>query len=184
MNRFQILAAQNEQVFHSDDLARLWGISNKQTLNVTIHRYTNQKLLYKIHRGFYSLRPVNELDPLLLGCKEIHGYVYASTETVLVRAGILLQSMPVITMVSEKSRKFTIAAQAYSSRQLKDEHLFNSAGIQEHGPVKIASVERAVSDLLYFDRHYHFDNHNAINWQQVIALQKEIGYSSTPGRYP
>ena len=56
--RIALLASKNESIFHIKDLANLWAISDANTLRVTLKRYTDQGVLFRIYRGFYSLLPV------------------------------------------------------------------------------------------------------------------------------
>ena len=71
-NRFAILARLEEQIFHIDDLARIWGVSNQATLRVAVKRYVDAGLIYRLYRGLYSLKKLNDLDPRLLGAKAIN----------------------------------------------------------------------------------------------------------------
>ena len=104
--RFSILAKMNEEVFHSSDLANIWQIKEKNTLHTTLKRYCQKELLYRIFKGFYSLKPVDELDPLFLGVKALHEYCYISTETILMKEGLIQQNISGITLVSSKSKRF------------------------------------------------------------------------------
>jgi hypothetical protein len=40
----------------------------------------------------------------------------------------------------------------------------------------VATPERAVADMLYFNPHYHLDNPGAVDFKNVKLLQQEIGY--------
>jgi predicted transcriptional regulator of viral defense system len=179
LNRFQILAQLDEKVFHSDDLASLWKISSPNTLRVTLHRYIAKGLLFPIYRGFYSILPPEKCDPLLLGIKAMHQYAYISTETVLADAGIILQINSKITLISGQSRRFSIRQHDYQSRKLKDSILFNPVGVKTNLPYNIASVPRAVADLLYYNPLFHFDHEKAIDWGEVHHIQNLAGYPPT-----
>lgn len=170
-------------IFHTDDLANLWQINNVNTLYTTLKRYAQAGLLFRIYRGFYSLKPVSRLDPLLLGVKSLHEFSYVSAETVLERAGIIFQSRNIITLVSSKSKQFSIGDYQYRSRKLTDQYLFNPAGITEVNGIKIASVSRAAADLLYFNPRAHFDAERLINWRQVKKIQRAVGYALTYDHY-
>lgn len=170
-------------VFHVDDLANLWQINNANTLRTTVKRYAQTGLLFRIYRGFYSLKPISRLDPLLLGVKALHEFSYVSAETVLERAGIISQSRNVITLVSSKSKQFSIGDYQYRSRKLADQYLFNPAGVAEVNGVKVANISRAVADLLYFNPRAHFDAEKLINWRQVKKTQLNVGYALTHERY-
>lgn len=174
--RFVKLARMNELIFHASDLLNIWQIKDRNTLYTTLKRYTANGLLYRIYKGLYSLNPINDLDPFLLGIKAIHEYCYISTETVLANEGIIQQNINYITLVSSKSKRFSIGDYSYYSRQLNDKYLFQTDGIIDQKGIRIATKERAVADLLYFNPEMYFDNSSGINWSKVKKIQKNIGY--------
>lgn len=175
-NRIAVLSQMGEQVFHVDDLQKIWNIKEKNTLHTTLKRYVDKGILYRIYRGLYSLIPPEQIDSWLLGAKAIHGFCYVSTETVLARAGIIQQDIQYITLVSSQSSKFRINGYDFYSRQLKDRYLFQDAGIHFEDGVRVASPARAVADMLYYDPKYFFDNQDRINRPAVRQIQKLIGY--------
>lgn len=177
--RFVQLAKLGILVFHVGDLANLWQIQNANTLHITLKRYAQEGLIRRIQRGLYSLLPVDKIDPKLLGIKILHRYAYVSTETILAQAGIILQNIPQITLVSSISQKFSMGKNQYACRKLADKFLFNNAGIVFERGIQVATVERAVADLLYFNPKYYFDAKNLINWKKVRAIQRQIGYPLT-----
>jgi predicted transcriptional regulator of viral defense system len=174
--RFALLAQAGERVFHARDLANLWRIEDNNTLHTTLKRYVQRGLLFRVYKGLYSIIPPNQLDPLLLGAKALHEYAYVSTETVLIEAGIIQQSIDWITLISSKSKKFSVAGNNYWSRRLADKYLFNPAGIEKKEGTSVASVERAAADLLYFNPKAYLDGLRLVDWKKVRKLQKEIGY--------
>ncbi len=176
-----LLATKGEMILHANDLALLWGILDRNTLRVTLKRYVDHQLLYRIHRGLYSLVPVAEMDPFLLGRKILHRFCYVSMETVLSQEGIIFQIVEPLTFISGKSKQFLVEGHRYISRQLTDRFLFNPAGIAMRGSILWASAERAVADMLYFNPRYYFDR--PIDWSKVKAMQKQVGYPLTPERY-
>lgn len=184
LKRFAELAKLGEVVFHSDDLANLWHITNKNTLYTTLKRYAEQGLLFRIYKGFYAIKPLVEIDPLLLGVKALHAYAYVSTETILAEEGIIQQEVSAITLISNKIKRFSVAGRLYYSRKLADEFLYRPNGIItfENG-VRKATRERAVADLLYFNPHAYLDAARLIDWKKVKALQKELGYPLTLKRH-
>ncbi len=177
--RFSQLAKLGVLVFHTNDLANLWQIKNANTLYTTLKRYSREGLIIRIQRGLYSLLPVGKIDPQLLGVKFLHKYAYVSTETVLVQEGIIFQSIPQSTLISSVSQKFTVGNNRYVCRQLADKFLFNDAGIVLRDGVQVATLSRAVADLLYFNPKYHFDAKHLINWKKVRTIQARIGYPRT-----
>ncbi|MDP3956342.1 MAG: hypothetical protein Q8Q18_03820 [bacterium] len=177
--RFAILARMGEVVFHARDTATLWGITNVNTLYITLSRYVRAGLLFRLHNGLYSIKPIDELDPLLVGTKVLHGNCYVSTETVLVKAGVIQQHVAYTTLVGTVSRRFVLGGHRFRCRRLSNAYLYNEVGIMHRGDVRIASTTRAVADMLYFDPHYHFDASAYIDWDLVRKMQGELGYPLT-----
>lgn len=178
-NKIAILARQPDPIFHVQDLARLWNIEKKDTLYTTLKRYTKQGILFRIYKGFYSLSAIDRLDPLLLGIKAIHGYAYVSTESILSAEGFMMQIIHHHTLISSHSRQFKIGEHSFISRQLQDRFLYNPAGIVEKNGILMATKERAVADMLYFNPVFYFDGIDRIDFSKVRSLQKEIGYPLT-----
>jgi predicted transcriptional regulator of viral defense system len=179
--RIALLAAKNERIFHTKDLANLWLITNKNTLYTLLKRYTRLGLLHRIYKGFYSLVPLQEIDPVLIGSKALHQYCYLSTETILYREGYISQKVGFYSFISHKSGKFNVGDSFYKSRQLLDQYLFQTDGIIDVDGYKIATAPRAIADMLYFNSRFHFDK--TVNWNEIKSLQQKIGYPFTPHRY-
>jgi predicted transcriptional regulator of viral defense system len=173
--RFAQLASRGEIIFHTNDLARLWGIQGNN-LHTTLKRYAQQKLIYRVWRGMYAIKPPGQLDPLLLGIKALHIYGYISCETILARSGIISQQPQAITLVSSVSRRFSVAGHFYYSRKLSDIFLYNPAGVKDGNGIKQALPERAVADILYFNPKAHLDSPNLADWKKVRQIQKILGY--------
>jgi len=165
-------------VFHTSDLANLWGIQNKNTLHKTISRYVQKGLMYRVYRGMFSITNPRDLNPRYLGIKAIHSLAYISCETVLYDEGIINQSPSEIMIVSSLSKHFTIAGNLFRSRRLRDEFLFNSVGITMKDGVRTASLPRAVADMLYFNRRKYFDAENSglLKWNEVAEIANALGY--------
>ncbi len=173
-NRFLSIAKINTTIFQVNDLARVWGVNNRNTLSTSLKRYIKDGLIYRLYRGLYSIKPLTELDPLLLGAKALNGYCYLSGETILAKHGIIFQQVEYFTFVGEKSKRFEIGDYKYYCRQLKDDFLYNDIGVEKTGKFNIATLERAVADILYFNSKYHFDNPDIINWKEVKKIQKFV----------
>lgn len=173
-NRFLSIAKLAIPVFHIDDLSRIWGISNRNTLLTSLKRYVESGLINRLYRGLYSIKPLAELDPLLLGAQAINSYCYLSSETILAKQGIIFQQVDSFTFVGKKTKRFKIGDYKYYCRQLKDEFLYNDIGIDKTGKFNLATPERAVADILYFNPSYYFDNTDAINWAEVDRIQAAV----------
>lgn len=176
MYRIDVLLKQDQNLFHTRDLAILWRTNNVNTLYTTIKRYVQKGILIPVQKGLYAKIPLDQLDPEVLGGSVIHSYAYVSCETVLVRHGVIFQAGEVITLVSSVSKRFTLAGHSYLVRKMADRLLYNDAGIERNGPVLTASLPRAVCDMLYFHPRVHFDNTKAVDWKAVRAIQKEVGF--------
>jgi predicted transcriptional regulator of viral defense system len=170
------LLRDSRKLYHTQDLAVLWGIDNANTLYTNIKRYVKRGLLNKIHKGFYSTVSLNAVDPVCLGIVGLHRYGYVSTESILAKEGLIFQDVRYITLVSDVSERFEIAGHKFLARRMKDDYLYNEVGIIVKENVRIASVERAVADMLYFNPNYHFDAKSSIDWKKVEEIRSKIGY--------
>ncbi|MBI4235543.1 hypothetical protein HY604_04560 [Candidatus Peregrinibacteria bacterium] len=178
-----ILARQPHPVFHSGDLARLWHINNKNTLNTLLKRYTQKGHIFRIYKGLYSLLPPDKLSPLLLGIKAMHGYAYVSTETILIEEGLIMQMAYKYTLISGKSRQFNVGKYNFRSRKLDDRYLYNPTGIIENDGILKATKLRALADLLYFNPKAYIDGFRTIDLKELNALQNELGYPLTKNHH-
>lgn len=176
MYKLKKLIRSDRNIFHTNDLAILWDITNRNTLYTTIKRYVQKGLLISIYKGLYSKVPIAELDPLELGKAIIHRYTYLTTESVLSQAGIISQPIYAYTFVSSLSKKVTVGSASFLYRKLKDEYLFNPTGIINQDGNFVASTERAVADMIYYNPKYHYDFIESIDFEKVRQIQKEIGY--------
>lgn len=158
MDKLSKLLRRDQKLFHTQDLAVLWGIENKNTLRVTISRYIKKGILFKVYRGLYSLVAVEEIDKYLLGSKLVHRFCYLSCESVLFNEGVINQPPSAITFVSSLSRRIKINKTMYFFRKAKPEMLFNPRGVSLVNGYYRAGKERAVADMKYFRPSYYFDN--------------------------
>jgi predicted transcriptional regulator of viral defense system len=178
--RIALLARMGEQVFHADDLARLWHIQHANTLHTTLRRYVQHGILHRVYKGFFSLAVPSTIHPWLLGVKALHGVGYVSTESVLVAEGLMQQHLSVVTLVGGCSRRFSLQGHAYRVRQLADTYLYNTHGIEtlDNG-VRRANRARALADMYYFNSHVYIDAHAHIDWHAVRDMQRTLGYPVT-----
>ncbi len=178
-NRFAQLAIMGENVFHIDDLANLWGVTNKHNMRVTLTRYIRAGMLKRIYRGLYSIKNIDLIDPHLIGVKAIHAPAYISCETVLFNKGIINQPSQVIDIVSGLSKVFKIGDHNYRSRKLDQKYLFNDAGIELVNGVRTASLERALADTYYYNPMKHIDAHGSslIDRNKYNEIVETVGYT-------
>lgn len=182
-NRISKLIHFKQPIFHINDLAIIWNINNRNSLYTLLKRYTQTGILFRIFKGLYSLYPLKDLDPYLLGLKAIHRFAYVSTESILVENGIIPQIIYDYTFVSSISLKMKIGDYYHTFRKLDDKYLFNPEGIYEQNGIRKAIKERAAVDLLYFNPKAVLDGKNLLNMDKIKVLQKEIGYPLTPHFY-
>lgn len=176
MYRINKLLKQDRKLYHTNDLAILWHIANKNTLHVTISRYVASGVLHPIYKGLYATVPVGSLDPVTLGRAIIHRFTYMTTETVLARTGVISQATYDYTFAAEISKRIQVGPWSFRYRQLKDKFLYNPAGIVKDNDNFIASIERAAADMLYFNPKANFDVPQLVDHERLKALQAEIGY--------
>jgi len=176
MYRISELIKVDRKIFHTNDLAILWGITRRSTLYQTITRYIDKGILFPIYKGLYSTVPLDSLNPVELGRAIIHRYAYLTTESVLEQAGIISQTTYDYTFATDQSKRIEVGNWSFRFRKLKNEYLYNPAGILEQNVGFVATLERAVADMLYFNPRYHFDIREGIDFEKVQAIQKEIGY--------
>ncbi len=133
-------------------------------------------VLITVRKGLYSTLPLGEISDFQLGAALIHKFCYVSCETILVKAGIIFQKIYPTTFVSSVSQKLEENGRLYVFRRLKDEYLYSPHGISIENGIYVANKERAVADMLYFNPKFYFDNPSALNWEEVVQIQKKVGY--------
>lgn len=162
VNKLNMLLKSGQNLYHTQDLAVLWGVTNRNTLYTTIKRYVKRGILIKLTKGLYSKVLLGEIDKYVLGTALIHKFCYVSCETVLAQEGVINQQILPVTFVSSVSIKIEFKGTLYIYRKLKPEILLDPAGVEKKDGYFIASKERAISDMLYFDPKYYLDNKNDI----------------------
>ncbi len=177
MNKLNILLKSGERLFHTQDLALLWGIENRNTLYTTIKRYVQKGILIQIIKGVYSIIPVDQIDRYKLGAVLINKFCYISCETVLFIEGVINQYIYPVTYVSPISQRINNDDYIrFSYRQLKSEFLLNPEGVRKENGYLMATKERAVADMLYFRPRYYLDNPESVDWKLIAKIQKTVGY--------
>ncbi len=177
-SKISLLLKDGRDLYHTQDLMVLWNVSNENTLYTSIKRYKQKGVLYPVYKGFYAVKPVEEIDSYLIGARALRRYGYLSTESVLSEDGIIMQELRQITFVSDFSKRFEVNNRSFVVRKMKDYFLNNKEGVFLKDGVWRATTERAVADLLYFNPSYHLDGASVIDWAKVSSIQKKIGYDN------
>lgn len=154
-------------VFTFGEIAMLLEESDAGKLRQKIHYYVKNNAILNIRRGIYAKENYNAEE---LACK-IYSPAYLSLEYVLQKEGVIFQYNEEFTMVSYLSRKIVINNLILSLRKIKNEILVDSLGIicNDNG-INIATPERALLDMLYLNKEFHFDNLTGIDRENIKAL--------------
>lgn len=158
INKLVTLLRSDRSIFHTQDLAILWQVTNRQTLYTTIKRYIQKGILFKITKGLYSTRPYKDINKYELGTSLIHKYCYLSLETVLFLEGVINQKVYPITYVSSVSKKIKLGDDYFIYRQMDDKKLYDPNGVMEMNGFFKADRNRAIKDMLYFNPKFNLDN--------------------------
>lgn len=179
MDKISSLIQQNQRLFHTSDLKTLWNIQNSNTLYQTISRLVKKNILFTVQKGFYSIVPIDKLDPIEIGFRSINSFCYLSTESVMANNGVINQSPDKITFVSNRSASFTVNNVNYLVRQMKPQCLNNTLGITQNDKgIFIADTTRAICDMLYFQPTYSIDADNIIDHKLLKNYQSQINYDN------
>lgn len=155
-----------QTVFTFKELLLTWnvdpGIARRR-----ISYYLRTGGLYAIRRGVYAKD--QNYDRFELATR-IYTPAYISFETVLGSAGITFQYYRQIFVASYQSDEVLADGQKYFFRKLKNPVLLNSSGVENRQRYAIAAPERALLDVVYLNKEYHFDNLSPINWDIVNEI--------------
>ncbi len=176
VNKLDRLIKSNQKLFHTQDLALLWEVTNRNTLYTAIKRLVKKGVLIPVVKGLYSTLPLEEIDDFALGTALIHKFSYISLETILEKEGVISQKIYPITFISSASQKIEFNQKLYNVRKLKNEFLLNPEGVSRRDNYFIASKERAIADMIYFNPKYYFDNASGVDWSGVDTIQRKVGY--------
>jgi len=154
-------------VFTFGEMALLLEESNAEKLRQKINYYVKNKAILNIRRGVYAKENYNAEE---LACK-IYSPAYLSLEYVLQKQSVIFQYNTQFTMVSYLSRIIMVDNLKLSLRKIKNEILVNTSGIiQNDNGINIATPERALLDMLYFNKEFFFDNLAGIDQEKTRAL--------------
>ena len=72
--------------------------------------------------------------------------------------------------IQERANEIIADGQQIVFRRLKSSILLNSSGVENRDRYAIASPERALLDVIYLNREYHFDNLLPVDWDTVYEI--------------
>jgi len=156
MNKLAELQKTRRRVFTAQDLGVLWNYKDSRKLYELIKYYVNNKQIYRLSKGLYSLDEYDKdslsLDSNLLFevANKLVRNSYISLFTALKFYGVVFQYYGEIYSVSNKPAVKSIKGIRFVYKKIKDDVLFNDIGIIKKGLARIAGVERSICDSLYF----------------------------------
>lgn len=154
-------------VFETKDLVLLWQIFNPNYLKTKIYRLIQSGQLIGLRSGLCAID--QNYDRFELANKLVVPS-YISAQTVLIRAGVNFQYDSTIYSVANRSFKIKIGADRFVFRKIKSNILFNPVGVNRTDNISIASAERAVVDMLYFEKGFYFDNLSNIDLNVCFTI--------------
>lgn len=154
-------------VLTSKDLALLWQETNPAKLKAKAAYYVKQGTLIRLTRSVFAKN--KDYDPRELATS-IYIPSYISFETVLRDGGVIFQHYDRLFVAARRSNTLEIDQSTITFKKLKDEVLFNPAGIILNDTYSIASPERAFLDTIYLSPQYYFDNLTELDWEKCFEL--------------
>jgi hypothetical protein len=161
------LYSSNKKVFRLSDIAAIDRETKYDNLKSKVFYYVKKGLLNSPRRGIYTLGSGYSIKEL---ASSIYTPCYLSFETVLREEGAIFQNYRGVYLASYLTREIELGGNRIFYRKLKDEILTNPAGIKNTKSGSVASVERAVLDMLYLVKDYYFDNLTMLNWDKAYRL--------------
>lgn len=159
-----------QTVFSSQELSLLFPAVSENSLRRRLHYFARSGKLRRLARGLYAKIDFNPLE----AAGKIYSPSYISLETVLLARGVIFQNYKRIFAVSYLTREVKLAQAAITVcyRKIKNEVLFNKAGVEEKNGWFEACPERAFLDAVFLYRNYHFDNLGGLDWTKIRELSK------------
>src|SRR3989338_8319775 len=149
------------------DIALIWEETNTVNLLSKIKYYAKKGSLIRLTRGVFAKD--KNYNPKELATS-IYTPSYISFETVLREDGIIFQHYDSIFAAGPWPATKKIGNHTIIFRKLKDNVLYNPAGIKNKNTFSIATRERAFLDMIYLFPKYYFDNLKPINWEKCFEL--------------
>lgn len=165
MDKIEKLLISNKNVFTTQDLSVIWGISEKAKIWEIAKYYFRKNKLNRIYRGIYSIN--KKYSPLELAQK-LQPLSYISLHTALSIHGINFQYYSSNYSISLISKKYLISKVEYSYHQVKDFIFFNKIGLVDKGSYLLADKERAICDTLYIWPSMNIDRIDNINKDKLL----------------
>lgn len=157
-------------IFTVKELTLIFPSIKKVNLRNQLVYYCKEAKLLRLRRGIYAKD--KDFDPYELATK-IYTPSYISFETVLRDEGVIFQDYKAIRVASQVSRTLKIMNVKIQYIKMPERILNNTLGLIKNNFYTIANKERAVSDILYKNKQYYFDNISTVN-TNLLAEYKKI----------
>lgn len=155
-----------KKVFTTEDLAVIWGITERRKLLERINYYLREKRLISIHKGVYAYGDYTSLDI----AQKLVPLSYLSLYTTSQMHGLTFQHYSSVFCVSLKSKKYNIKNQTYVYHKVKEPVFYSQLGLESNGRYTLAGRERTICDMLYFFPTVAFDNLKGVDWQKALQI--------------
>jgi len=150
-------------VFTLNDLGIIWGQKDRSATRQSARDYASRGELVRLRQGVYAL-PQTQLDPYTVANKLITPS-YVTGLSVLRDAGLSFQYTNSVFSVASYNKTHEVAGRAFVYSQIKASVLYNPYGMDKAKAVSVASVERAITDLIYLSKgRYPFEKIERIDW--------------------
>jgi hypothetical protein len=150
-------------VFTLDDLGVIWGQKNRTATRQSARDYATRGGLLRLRQGVYAL-PHVELDEFMVANKLLVPSDVTGA-SVLVNAGMSFQYTGKVFSVAAYGKSYEIDGRTFVYSQVKESVLYDSLGLDEGGEASVASVERAITDLIYLTKgRYPFERIQGVDW--------------------
>jgi predicted transcriptional regulator of viral defense system len=170
----KLLLQDGRNVFNIDDLSLIWGQNKRSNTVQSAREYAKKGDLVRIARGLYVL------DKKTAKLEEIasRAYVpsYITGETALAFYGLIFPATDEITSASTKTKNLDIDGVRYHYYMLKKDVFYTTKGIKNLGTYSIATLERAIADLIYIHGgKYDFERLENVDWDKLERIGKIYG---------
>jgi hypothetical protein len=167
----KLLLKCGHNVFNMDDLGLVWGQQKRSDTVQSARDYARKGELTRLRRGLYAL------DPQIIQIEEVAGRAftpsYITGETVLAMKGLIFPATTEIHCAALKTKKITIGNSEIIYHMLRPKVFYDMAGIENRDNFTVASLERAIADLIYiYDGKYDFERLYDVDWDKLTEIGK------------
>ncbi|GHU09298.1 hypothetical protein FACS189431_7120 [Alphaproteobacteria bacterium] len=171
MTKLNQLYISGMRVFNTDDLSVLWGQDKRTDTVQSVKKYTKDGKVFRLRRGLYALDAESATEGEVANKALAPSYV--TGQTVLAKHGSTFQVTGTVHSAALETKKITVVDTIFQYHTLRPDIFFNSDGVEKIDGVNIATLERAIVDLVYYSRgKYQFEDVEKVNWSKMKKLAK------------